>query len=461
MFSFYAATLDLFKSCSLAVMAILLLTSAGARADEKPAAFSFGGYMRAASGDNNLGGKQACFNNPGTVGNEFRLGNECGIYGEATFRAHVLKGEKKTDPYFLSQLTLAYFPAADSQYEDSDIDADKRDINVVEAYVEGGNLDGMNIHYWAGKRFYRAVDIHMNDFFYFGNMSGTGGGVGGIDTGAGFLDVAIIRESALVTTGAPAVQSRVDSSVGPIGKTALDLQLGSHLSDLDETRVWAVAAYSPPAYSQVTNASYEAGRGFVGGVYYRRKLEANGFNDVSVSYGTGIMQSLEMGTAVVLDGSGGNGANRLRVTEHLTRGFGPRFQTHFAATYEDRDSGASADAKSRWWNVGVRPFYVMSEHFHLVAEAGHSEVRDDADRSVAGSRIGARTLNRVTFAPEVGIKSDIFGRPVIRFFVTHSMWNDDNRAFKNGTATKSVAGYNAFTTESSGTSVGFQSEVWF
>ena len=39
------------------------------------------GYLRSGTGNNLQGGKQNCFNNPGSEGNEFRLGNECGIYG--------------------------------------------------------------------------------------------------------------------------------------------------------------------------------------------------------------------------------------------------------------------------------------------------------------------------------------------------------------------------------------------
>src|SRR5688500_3354942 len=46
----------------------------------------FGAYFRAGVGLNSAGGPETCVNNPGaSTLSEFRLGNECDLYGEMTF----------------------------------------------------------------------------------------------------------------------------------------------------------------------------------------------------------------------------------------------------------------------------------------------------------------------------------------------------------------------------------------
>jgi maltoporin len=124
------------QRATLLAMGFLLLGQAATADTALPVDLTFAGYMRSGTGDNDKGGKQVCFNNPGSVANEFRLGNECGTYGEASFRVEMLKPKTEADPFFRSQLTFAYFPPNDSQYEDTAV-AGNHDINVVEAYVEG------------------------------------------------------------------------------------------------------------------------------------------------------------------------------------------------------------------------------------------------------------------------------------------------------------------------------------
>ena len=49
------------------------------------------GYLRAGTGTNGKGAKEECIYNRGSPANEFRLGNECAIYGETALLAHILK----------------------------------------------------------------------------------------------------------------------------------------------------------------------------------------------------------------------------------------------------------------------------------------------------------------------------------------------------------------------------------
>src|SRR5947209_5143798 len=119
-------------------------------------------YMRTPVGTNGQGGKQYNLSNPGSHGNEFRLGDETS-YAEAYFTAHILPGTGEQE-FFDANLTFAYNPQMNSQYGDTTANTDY--TQVIQAFVKGGNFDGVKAAFWAGKRFYRDADLHMDDFFY-------------------------------------------------------------------------------------------------------------------------------------------------------------------------------------------------------------------------------------------------------------------------------------------------------
>jgi maltoporin len=76
--------------------------------------------------------------------------------------------------------------------------ADYQNVQLFapELYVEAGkfNVCGpfADARYWAGKRFYRQDEVHINDF-YFWDMSGPGAGVEKVDIGIGKLAFAYSR----------------------------------------------------------------------------------------------------------------------------------------------------------------------------------------------------------------------------------------------------------------------------
>ncbi len=70
---------------------------------------NYTGYFRSGVGQNSKGGDHQCFKNPGTTpGNEFRLGNECGAYGELQLDAHHLRPNKNNGKGFSSVMQLSY-----------------------------------------------------------------------------------------------------------------------------------------------------------------------------------------------------------------------------------------------------------------------------------------------------------------------------------------------------------------
>jgi maltoporin len=66
-------------------------------------------------------------------------------------------------------------------------------FHLREAFVQVGNVLQSNpsAQFWAGERYYRRLNIDINDF-YFLDMSGYGGGVENLNVGVGKLSVAYL-----------------------------------------------------------------------------------------------------------------------------------------------------------------------------------------------------------------------------------------------------------------------------
>lgn len=131
----------------------------------------FNGYMRGGTGTQLEGGKQECIFNQGIPGNFLRLGNECSFYGELGFVFHHKTAEVGDATFFRTQTKLMLGAQGTRQWED----ASRRDVNQIEAYVSAGGFQNIPAEFWVGKRFYRDVDAHIFDFYYYAEMSGVGG----------------------------------------------------------------------------------------------------------------------------------------------------------------------------------------------------------------------------------------------------------------------------------------------
>lgn len=420
------------------------------------------GYMRAPVGMDSSGGKQITLNNPGSQGNEFRLGNEGG-YGETYFINHFAPTKDKNAPYFDAQLTFAYVPPMNSQYNDQAPVGGVNtgdNIQFVEAYAKGGNFDGLKMSYWAGKRFYRDGDIHMNDFFYFANMSGNGGGIEDLEIFNGTLSFALLqyvddRTLTNATTGNPA-------------KHALDFRWRDlAITDADKLELWLAPGYTGAGTGTSTapggvTVNYQASNGIASGVKWTRTLD-QGSNNFAIVYGTGVMDSLTLDdTAYAIDDTIKN-RTRLRFVENFYTEINDKWAIQAAAAYEIADSGKSTNNKSSWTSIGLRPMYYFTEHFRIQAEAGYSVVKNEAEVSTTGS-VGDRTLTRLTIAPEVSFGKGYFARPVVRFFVTHSLWNEANKDLTNTNSMISKlnsGGIVSLNNKNSETQTGFEAEVWF
>jgi maltoporin len=402
----------------------------------------FAGYLRGGTGLNLQGGKQECFNSHGIPSNFVRLGNECSFYSELAITFHNKKAEKLDPVYFVTQVRLQNGAAGTRQWEA----AANRDINQLEAFVKAGGFSEVEGQFWIGKRFYRNVDLNIFDWYYYADMSGVGAGIEKIPLGQGLFSIAhLIQANDTITK----------TSVGRPVLQALDLRWEA-LPFFAEQKMntWAVYAWAPASSEGVNQ--YQSTDGYS----LAARVEGpvfNGKNNFSLLYGKGTMKDFNIyaNSAVPDSDSSQNRAWNLRWVEDWTHDVSDRwaFMLGLAGEYGDNGNKSGMGSNRQWQALGVRPIYFVSDRFQWVFEAGYSHFKNDSEVN-AGVMVGDRELSRLTVASQLSLSKSIWGRPVMRVFVTHSLWNSGNQSYIAQVAP-------TFANRTEGTSLGYQFEAWF
>ncbi|MGZ3796319.1 MAG: carbohydrate porin [Pseudobdellovibrionaceae bacterium] len=405
----------------------------------------FGAYLRGGTGLNAEGGQQECFFNEGIPGNFMRLGNECGFYSELIFSFNNKKPEEGNANYFKTQLRLEFNSKGTRQWEPKG----DRDINQIEAFVSAGGFAEIPGDYWIGKRFYRDVDLHIFDWYYYADMSGVGAGVENLPLGVGKFSVAhLIQGNETLTS----------TSVGRPVLQALDLRWKNlQWKDLlgeQYLNLWGVYAWAP-ASSDATN-SYVASRGYSAAARLQGPV-LKGNNNFSLLYGKGPMKDFNIyaNSAVLSTDDSQNKAWTFRVVEDWVADVTDKWALMVGAAAEFGDNGTPTQNHRQWQEVGVRPIYFVTDRFQWVFEVGYSRIKNDSE-VVAGSGelLGERGLGRITVAPQLSIGKGIWLRPVMRAFLSHSFWTTSNRSYIADAAP-------TFKDKNEGTTLGYQFEAWF
>lgn len=399
----------------------------------------FVGYLRGGTGLNLLGGKQECFDNQGIPGNFLRLGNECSFYSELAFVFNHKKPTETDSAFFRTQVRLEANAKGTRQWEA----ASNRDINQIEAFVTAGGISEIPGDIWVGKRFYRDVDLFIFDWYYYADMSGVGAGIENIKTNSGnFAFAHLIQTHETVTTdkGSPVLQ-------------ALDLRW-TKLPVAQDTYLnfWGVYAWAPKGSNGTTE--YAQSNGFAVGSRLEGKL-GDGYNNVALLYGKGAMQGFNIygDSALLVTNEYKNKGWTVRLVENWNKDVTDRWAVMFGLAGEYNDSGADSDSRKFFYEVGVRPIYYVTDRIQMMMELGYSRIEDQSEK-VGGEKVGERDLTRVTLAPQVSLSKSIWGRPVLRAYLTHSMWNKNNMA-------KVATNAPSFADKQEGTSFGYQFEAWF
>ncbi|WP_428266552.1 maltoporin [Haliangium sp.] len=395
------------RAAGVAVLAAALLVPAAAAAQDKPL-IEYHGYLRSGFGANTgNGGRQVAFQAPGAYA-KWRLGNETETYGELGLTANWLGGQDD-GAWFRTEIKLAVITPNLQQFDVVNPFA------IQESYAEAGNLfesqPGMS--FWAGHRFYRRHDLHLNDFFYW-DMSGYGAGFQDMDLGFGKLHVAYLGTG----NDTNDTKNHVDIRISGIQLPAGELTVGV-------TPVFQANVGADDDFGVAATVMHTMG-GFMGG-----------FNKFSVQFGYGVQAGLQTYFG------GGDDAWMLRVVEQAQIQTSESMSMMFGGVFQ-LDNTDGVDGGNIWTSVGARPIFHLSKYTAFQAEAGVDIVKPD------GGDTGF--LGKVTVAPTLKAGNSFWGRPELRAFVTAAFWNENIQG---------AVGGGAFDDDTFGVTMGVQAESWW
>jgi maltoporin len=414
------------------------------------------GYFRAGYGRNDQGGPQAAFQAPGAFA-KYRLGNEAETYGELTFGKNfyvpnlfkldpdLRPDGTPTGPIARVQVTMSVH----NPYQDL-LTSSGTDFGLPEAWASIGNVIEAQpaMKFWAGYRYYRRHDIHINDFFFY-NMSGAGGGVEDFELPFGKLALAWI--GAASQSGFSDVPNPDPANEAGFSKGNWDLRLYDVPLPLGEGEFGVVYARADSGQDANGNSAPDSsGFAFTFLHTHEKFLSDDGVNKFSLQFGTGAAKTFISGFETFTQANGvfirpdDRDSWRFRVTEHFTANLNENFSIGPALVYQLTDYADQGDYV-QWASVGVRPIVHFNDYLSLAFEGGVDWVKDDQ----ADTR---GNLYKLTLAPQVSLGGRFMSRPVIRGFVTYGHWSDDFVGQVGG---------NDYVDENAGVTYGVQMEAWW
>ncbi len=403
------------------------------------------GYFRAGYGRNDRGGVQVPFMAPGAPA-KYRLGNETEVYGELAFGKNFYLGDvfapdrtpAGADPQTLQGpiARVQVRPSYSLTYSGDSAWA------LPEAWAAIGNVVAgkPDLKFWAGNRFYRRYDVHINDWYFY-NMSGLGGGIEDLDLGFGKAAVAWLGNSSGSAAYTDVILDEAANRSG-FAKSSFDF------------RLYDVALPLGKGEFGMTYASTEGGEGTLNGVDRFTVPGADGFsfhalhlatkfldersvNKLAIQGGWGAAKNLSSGLEI-FDLGGVNyitpelpDAWRIRVNEDFILQPTERFSIAAVVGFQYTDydhlpvpglPGGVYGGQRYWYTAGTRPVLHFTRNLSLAVEGG-VDYTDTIGLVDAASNLHG-TLWKVTVAPQVSIGRHFMSRPVIRLYFTYAGWLD-------------------------------------
>ncbi|ATH79542.1 maltoporin [Vreelandella venusta] len=403
----------------------------------------FTGYARSGIGNTAGGGDQACFKANG-AGAKYRLGNECETYAELGFGSTLYEEGDKS----------FYFNSMVGYHSNQLNDSEDTGVEMRQLYVQGDNiveaLPGASI--WAGKRFYRRHDVHINDFFYW-DSTGPGAGIENIDVGTGKLHLAWMRATGTDDTEFPDADNRISNDT-------LDIRWSDIPVNADGKLVFGYnygRAQLSDAQEQYYNGS-EAERGHLLTVQHEQSNWFGGTNKFAVQYGTDGIINAGNGQGRMNGNPSADavGGDMWRVINHGNVWLSPgKVDLLYAAIYEKKDFDDGSG--QTWISGGIRPSYYWTDNLSTALEIGHDHV--SFENGGADSN-----LTKVTLAQQWAAGVSGFARPVIRTFVTYADWHGRD-AFQDDGSSRALdadtVGDAINIGDHDGVTFGVQMDVWF
>jgi maltoporin len=306
------------------------------------------------------------------------------------------------------------------------------------------------LSFWAGKRYYRRHDVHINDFWIL-DMSGYGGGFLDLNLGIGKLAVAYLGGS----TSKDLLGRR-----GHPAKHTVDVRLYDIPAPGGRLMLWLAGAYAPGGkLVELDGEPVEGERvpevdGWGASVFYQIDDVLGGYNKLTLQYATGALTDFTSsyrplsnylteenpGQQLVSD------SWRVRFTDAIHMRPHKHFSMMAAGIYQLTETAASAEgAKIQWVSGGLRPILHLGPYASIAVEVGVDHVTD---------KLNDRTgyLAKYTIAPQVSSGDLWWSRPALRAYVTYAHWNDEFRG---------VVGGPAYERNTAGLGFGAQLEAWW
>ncbi len=401
-------------------------------------AVDFHGYMRSGIGATGGGGDQACFQARG-AGAKYRLGNECETYAEVGLGQELWK---EGDQSFYVDSMIAYksnqandWEATDSKNGNSDNPYENGTSSIRQFNVQGKNVLSMlpGATLWAGKRYYKRHDVHINDYYYW-DVSGPGAGIEDIDVGFAKAHIAWMRNTDGnwtydgAGTGTNVANDTFDFRLTDINvNTDGKLEVGYDYGKANLTD------------EQEKDPGYTDNKGHLVTLEHTQGNWFGGFNKLALQYGTdGIIGSTGR------NNTGNSDGKMIRLVNQGVVGLTDDIEMMYVQIYEDKD--LDNNDGQEWFSLGVRPVYKWDNVMSTAFEFGYDQVDPQAD--------GKETidLKKFTIAQQWSAGRSFWARPQIRVFATYAMWDGD----EYNAASESIE-----TGEDDGLTFGVQAEAWW
>ena len=395
--------------------------------------FEFHGYLRSGYGLNSRGGQQVAFQAPGAEA-KYRLGNEAETYGELIFVNNWVNPQHDSDKAWIkTEVLIEANTSNSSNYANFPQGLGNDQFRFREAFVQAGNVfeSQPGAKFWAGQRYYRRYQSHINDF-YISDMSGYGGGVEDLNVKVGKMAVAFLAGA----------RPDITTENGNYAKSNIDVRLYDVNAPGGKLAAWFNFARAKGGTSSQGTVIPSA-NGFAFGIAHQRLEWKGGYNWFSVQYGKGPASnfgtSIEDPTPFLKD------TKKFRVAEHLLIQTNDRFAIQPVFVYQRTHSGNPRENWKEWISFGARPQYFFTDHLSVAFEAG-------LDRTNSGNGQYEGWLRKFTIAPQIGAGRKFFSRPVLRPFVTYASWSNGLRGYVGGVP---------FQNKTSGFTFGVQTETWW
>jgi maltoporin len=285
--------------------------------------------------------------------------------------------------------------------------------------------------FWAGERYYRRYQAHINDYYVL-DMSGYGGGVEDVDIAIGKLALAYLGGA----------RPDVMTDHGSYAKSNVDFRLYDVSVPFGKLGVWFNFAHAAGGRAAAGDVIPDA-NGYAVGIGHQRLEWLGGYNWLSVQYGRGPASNFS--TAIDDPTPFVEHSERFRVVEHALLQPNPYFAVMGVFVYQATRSGKPGEGWARWISFGARPQVFFSDLFSTAIEVGVDRVRGPDGRNEGW-------LRKITLAPQIGAGRKFFSRPVLRAFATYAQWSDDLRGQVGGSP---------FRNDTEGLTYGLQGEAWW